>query len=252
MTRASPHHHARAFTLIETLVALVIIGVLASILLSAFAGARRAARATLNLAQLRQHASIINTYTHDFREAFPLITKPGWFSTTLRAGGMSFGHFSYFDANEAWHIALRDRYYNSDLRTGVFRSPAAVVGMENEVYRYPCSFIAAPAYWNRLTRRGPVQWMATTQSGVGSPARKALLVDPATWSPTLSPNSWLSTPLPMAFVDTSAVDLALNRLAEGYPFGDGVQFREQGAVHFTDFPWGLHTLDGVRGSDRTP
>ena len=55
--------------------------------------------------------------------------------------------------------------------------------------------------------------------------------------------------LPAAMVDGSARELAWNQRLSGYDRGDGFQFASQGAVHYTDSPPLLHTLDGVAGRD---
>ena len=59
---------ARAFTLIELLVVIAIISVLMTILLPALAGARRQARATVGMANLRSLSQMMFAYTNDHKE----------------------------------------------------------------------------------------------------------------------------------------------------------------------------------------
>jgi len=64
-----PVRRTAAFTLIELLVVIAIIGVLVSIILPSLAGARRAARSTVCLSNLRQIGAALVAYNNDHREA---------------------------------------------------------------------------------------------------------------------------------------------------------------------------------------
>lgn len=59
----------RAFTLIELLVVVAVIGVLVSFMLPALAGARRAARSTACLSNLRQLGAALVAYSNDHKDA---------------------------------------------------------------------------------------------------------------------------------------------------------------------------------------
>ncbi len=61
---------ARAFTLIELLVVIAIISVLMTILLPALAGARRQAKSTVGMANLRSLSQMMFVYTNDHKEEF--------------------------------------------------------------------------------------------------------------------------------------------------------------------------------------
>jgi prepilin-type N-terminal cleavage/methylation domain-containing protein len=67
-TPRRPRH--AGFTLIELLVVIAIIALLVSILLPALGQARRAARVTKSLANLRSNANLINIYSIDNRDSF--------------------------------------------------------------------------------------------------------------------------------------------------------------------------------------
>jgi len=66
-----PTSPRRAFTLIELLVVIAVIALLIAILLPALAHARRSARLTACVANLRSQGQIVLTYTNDFGEALP-------------------------------------------------------------------------------------------------------------------------------------------------------------------------------------
>jgi hypothetical protein len=53
--------------------------------------------------------------------------------------------------------------------------------------------------------------------------------------------------MPIVFVDAHARLVALDGIAPGYMRGDG-DFGG-GSHHLMDFPYGLHTVRGVRGAD---
>ncbi len=70
--RAKPGHFGfRRFTLIELLVVIAIIGILASMLLPSLNEARKSARKSLCITQLKQHGLAHAMYANDFEGCFP-------------------------------------------------------------------------------------------------------------------------------------------------------------------------------------
>ena len=66
----------RAFTLIELLVVLAVIGLLVSLLLPALGRARRAARATVCLANVHSLCTVHAAYINDYKEFFVDVGLP--------------------------------------------------------------------------------------------------------------------------------------------------------------------------------
>ena len=66
----------RAFTLIESLVTVAVIGVLVSLVMVGVASARSRARAAASLSNLRTHAQVMSAYAGDWKDCWPLFTEP--------------------------------------------------------------------------------------------------------------------------------------------------------------------------------
>jgi len=247
-------------TLIEVLVAVGIVAVLVLLLAGPLAEFRREGRRAVSYSNLRTHAAMFSMYANDHAGVLPSFTKEGFYSSLIHGGGLATWG-SYFDAFRTWHIALADGYYDGNalsesLFPPNFRASDDPYGWPiYTAYAYPCAFIADPAFWNPYTRTGPEQWRATRLSEVLFPSAKALIVQ--TWpfmereGPTggsTRPNPY--RPLPVALADSAAINAneSLRRLP-GYKKGDGYDFANQGAVHYSDSPPLLHTTDGVRGRD---
>ncbi|MFL6499509.1 MAG: prepilin-type N-terminal cleavage/methylation domain-containing protein, partial [Candidatus Udaeobacter sp.] len=78
MTKSSPLHVRRAFTLIEVVVVIAIIAILAAILIPSLKSALEAAKATKDLSNLRQIGALMQSYLNDKDGILPVITAdPG-------------------------------------------------------------------------------------------------------------------------------------------------------------------------------
>jgi hypothetical protein len=108
-------------------------------------------------------------------------------------------------------------------------------------------FVATPEYWRSETRRGEEQFRGQRLSDVVYASEKALLVihgqpDPKT--PGLPGDVRLAT------VAGSVILARPDERAPGLDTGCGYRlFSTIGAAHPFDAPWGLHTIQGVRGRD---
>ncbi|MCK4873067.1 MAG: type II secretion system protein [Phycisphaerales bacterium] len=245
----------RAFTLIEIIVAVAIVGILLAITAGSLSALRERGRRATSLSNLRTHAQVFSVYTNEYAGCFPYFTDVGFASTTLKGGGVELAGVSYFGAHHTWHVALADGYYTGDVKSDVFYPPQFDLdGHEwwpyQTPYHYGCVFIANAQYWNQYTRIGPQQYQATRADSVRFPASKAMIVQ--SWPFTrdvAEPDDQLSNELPVALCDGSAQQLTWRDRMNGYDKGDGYQFREDGAIHYTDWPPLLHTIDGVHGRD---
>jgi prepilin-type N-terminal cleavage/methylation domain-containing protein/prepilin-type processing-associated H-X9-DG protein len=78
MTKSSPPHLSRAFTLIEVIVVIAIIAILAAILIPSLKSALEAAKATKDLSNMRQIGALMQSYLNDKDGILPIINAaPG-------------------------------------------------------------------------------------------------------------------------------------------------------------------------------
>jgi len=240
------------FTLIETILVVIIIALLLFLIAPSLTGARTAARRTASLAQLRSHAAVFATYGIDWADSLPYFTDPGATKTIVRYGRGGALALGFFEAHFAWNYPLADGYYDGQRHQGSFFVPTPWRGSSPFTdYYYPCAFIARPEYWRTPTRRDDGSQLRSTRfAEVHYPSRKSLLVarwpllEMAEQSGVLG-QPWHSTDF--AAVDGSARSYQLSEIRPGEPTGDGSN--APGALHVVDFPPAMHTWGGVQGWD---
>lgn len=242
-----------AFTLIESLLVIVLIGILASMLIPTLSRVRYAAWGAASLSNLRSHGQIFGLYTDDFREIFPYFTDPTVGVLSIVRGGNLAIAVNYFAAHTMWSIALADQFYDGDpQQDSFFPGRFKELGWDGQgrgaysPYYYGCSFIARPEYWNTSTRTGPSQWGPTRTSDVTFTDSKVLIYE--TYSDgyyDLVEPGW-NMPPASTFVDGSVRRYKQSAYALGYPRGDGPW---HDGNHHIAIPHPLHTIDGVRGRD---
>lgn len=241
-------------TLVELLMVIVVIGMILAIALPMLRGVIRGGRHVATLSNLRSNAQVLSSYAGDWEDRWPHFTKPGFLTTTVTGGGLSI-RASYFDSHLTWPVAMADSYFGGSVfAPDAFYPPSAhpdfgvSIVMIRTALHYPCALIADPGYWNPTTRIGPAQYRATAAFEVRYAADKSLLV--AAW-PYVEQllDAQRDVPVSAAMADASALSVSPSQRVSGHETGDGYQFRDDGAVHFHDYPPMLHTTDGVHGRD---
>ena len=169
---------ARAFTIMEVFVLLVVVSVLMAILLPALFRSRHDARRVEALAHLRGHMGVLAAYASDYDDLFPDYTNREG-ETVLRT---SFGEYKipgYFAGYFLWHVAIADQYYSGNAATASFRTPLDRDATRpwGTYYYLSATVRAQPDFWNRETRRGPSQWRTVRHAQVADPAKKGILWD---------------------------------------------------------------------------
>lgn len=235
----------RAFSVIELILTIALVGLLLTLIIPSLARTRLAARVAASSAQIRSHASLFNAYANDYRGLMPYVTEPDAHYTVLRAGNIAYPTL-YFEAVNRWHLGLAAGYYEDDPLSPSFSFPGEP-RLPFTTYNYSQTFLADPAYWRDTTRTGPAQWRAVRADEALFPSAKTLLVD--SQSERLRrpiPDTVGGSPVLAAFVDASARQIPLAGFTRGYPQQTGWEWP---GVFNSVVPIGMHTIDGVRGRD---
>lgn len=243
---------SRAFTLVEVLVCIAVLAVLVALAIPMVGRAAAASRDAKSLANLRTHAQTMLAYTADSRGLFPCFVPPVPAGITLHDPRSNFAWtVRYFDQCLFWNFALADGYYGGRHDDPSFRAPNAPPAARAERfvvtdYLYPCSFVAAPEFYDPTTRTiPPEQFRATALHEVRFPANKALLSARYPWSD--QPPGKPQPPAHGAFVDGHAravgpEDIQPNAPGEPY-WGTWLTLND----HILAM---MHCQNGVRGFDR--
>lgn len=242
MAPCSPTRSA-AFTLIETILVVSLVGVLISLLLPALARVRWESRELKSLANLRSHAAVMSGYAGDWAGTLPCFTDPNVTMTVVRGGGVSIA-VPYFDAFATWNIALCDEYYAGNVFPDAHRVPWRTYNGPLTFYWYPECFISRPEYWDYATRlSGTSQWRPTRLSEVVFPAQKGLVWEQGGLN--REEHGPLATTARFALSDGSAREWRRAELARPYVNGTGVGPGLGGSGMSPV----MHTIGGVRGRD---
>lgn len=171
------------FTLIETILVVLLTALVMGLLLPTLGNARASARDTVSVANMRSHAQVLAAYAADWDDYFPAFADPKATLSVVR-GCDEVLVFRYFETVWAWRYALCEGYYNGALGHASFFHPAADPNRHPDdtknlgiSYLLSSAFLAAPAYWEPETRTGPSQWGHSRLSSASFPAQKALMTE---------------------------------------------------------------------------
>lgn len=248
-----------AFTLIELILTVALVGVLLTLLLPSLSHVRDRARQVQSLSNLRSHVSVFSAYANDWDDQFPYFTHPhaDWTVLRIQQRGTAL-RTRYFSAHAVWNYALGEDYYDGNIYHSSFYPPDYPQGTTSATrtgptqYHYSCSFLADPSFWRFLGRTSRSQLRPMRITDVTYTSRKALFVAHYPYHLKFQNERviWRKPGVftEVGFVDGSARAVGLPDLLPGFDQGDRARFLPH-QPHVGDFPFGLHTVEGVRGRD---
>jgi len=185
----------RAFTILELLAVVGVIGVLLAILLPALSGARVSAGRTVMLSNLRGIGVIFEAYTQVYDNYYPFHNAADWYvlhppdemEGVMLNDGRPWGMRVWW-GSAFHHVAPWREHYRSWLNIGrEVNERAPWIGLPNQPtsgivsYYYSTSFMARPETWPAPGDRVPgdgFQFQAGVRAAeVSSPSGKALCFD---------------------------------------------------------------------------
>lgn len=211
-----------AFSIVELLVSIGIIGVLVALIVPALWGARSVSEKSITLANLRQTHTTFEFYTQRYDEAYPWydgvsfipLAPPGEPGGSINPG--------YFDLAFYWpgfmfEVAPWQEHFETWLGGGVSRNDPPWLHPDNSFrsvsFVYCRSFMAKPQLW----REGAVEedhlFRPVRQAEVQAPASKVLLFDLELSHLRAEPEPDRDL-RPMVFADGHAVEKRLSEATE--------------------------------------
>lgn len=244
-----------AFSLIEMMIVVIIVGALLGLTLPLIHRSRVRASDAVSQSDLAGHARVFAAYTGDWKDAFPIFTRPGevvslsWGSDTVEV--------KYFDGWNLWNLALAPSYYANNPRSAAFSPPLGDGSSARDQtypatgYGYACAYLASPNYWD-LTSRETWARQAVGMRGanVTYPDRKTVLLNVSRWRRASlgdggSIRDAVARSVEVAFVDGHAGFIEPERRVPEVPGGDGLGT----PPHPVSVPPTMHTFRGVGGMD---
>lgn len=186
-TGAPPARRVHAFTLVETLAVITVVGVLLTLLLPALAGAHERALRAEAAASARAVVQALLTYADDHHGAAPFLATPRRPELGFTLPGphqpLRAGPLPYF-RQDVWYLAALHGVYldahavSAGVDTGLFAAPAPTdIPPARFLMTYAC--FAAPAFWRDDVPRGvrPAWFRPVPLHQARHPASKGLLLD---------------------------------------------------------------------------
>jgi prepilin-type N-terminal cleavage/methylation domain-containing protein len=228
------------FTLIETILVVVLVALLLSLILPSLQNTKKLAGGARSSSNLRSHASVLAVYAADYDDLFPYLTDPKATRSVVRCESAGIAvSILYFEASRYWRIGLADSYYQGAWNSSAFFTPYRV-GEGRAEYLLSCTTIADPRYYSSEEAQAPPQNLRPVRgTEVHFPSAKGLLVEHSFALPSVSPR--------VAFGDGSASVLQQDRFLAGLRSGDGLFWNF--TLHYPNREPICHTVNGVRGRD---
>lgn len=245
MPERRPAHvrYRRAFTLIEILVTIGIIGVLIAILIPVLAGGRSTAQRTASLANLRSIGQLVHAYTEQYNETYP------WATSGINGCDIPMGFLPVWQLARQWPVAMHEVIPPRELRPITLAPGARREGPDQNCghppsYEYSASFLARPQAWDGRGVADESLLRGVTTGMVAHPSSKVMMWDWELPYQTKEPRKVgpdLDEPTPMLFVDGHGKARAPSEATQAVanPFPDA--FAPTARLH--------NTPDGVRGRD---
>lgn len=236
-----------AFTLIELIIVILIIGVLTSLLLGSLRSVKIAAKGSVTLAKAKQHGAIFSVYANDYQDFAPIFTRPS-VPTQVECCGWVTQSLLYFEADRSWNIALAHYYPSNNFRDNTFFVDEKMSEKHRiwTDFRYSSTFLTDPTFWRPTTREGPYQWRGQTFANVYQPSLKGLLRARDTEYNPAKEDIPIQPALFVTFADASAQRVLDSALKPAYAGGSGPWAQTDGLLSGSPI---LHTIDGVHGTD---
>lgn len=270
MPVSSRRHHEvrpppapRGVSILEVLVAIMLVGVLIALAAPIVAAARNRARQGVSLVNIRTLGSLVLHYAADNKDLPPVLFRPieAYFppvAETLQVNGRPLAGF-WFDNASSFHYAIQPWIPAKVLLApgaGEY-PPARVVGtatVDYTDYVLARCLYASPSYWNRWTQRGASQWGPQILSRVTFPAEKGLMRQFAVYGVPGFPHRqqashFANVPSAVLWADLSATITIQANLNPGEP--DFYYHYPAAKPTYLDDGTPIDTtLDGVNGRDR--
>ena len=240
-----PSRSRKAFTLIELILVISLIAILIALLLPSISHLRNRAYTAGSLSNLRNHAAVMEMYTNDHQDTYPIYVDPKSSYGVLYWNNHRIV-IKYFDQEYLWMLFVKEYYHDNPLDPSFFvPGPGALNGDYAGVhipYRYSSTFFTDPKFWQPETRLpGHTQWRPVKNSEVNSPSQKGILISENPRYNTQIYSEMLKMNVDIAFTNGHAENLPQGNLQQptiGDPPYEGVTFPV------------INTPDGVRGRDK--
>jgi type II secretory pathway pseudopilin PulG len=232
----------RAFTTVEILVVVAVLGVLMALTMPMLARVRNGARASVTVANLRSHSAVLLSYTIDYKDLFPALTNPRASYSVIRCESASVAvRAAYFDQFNLWNVGLADQYYDGSFRTKAFHSGWDSIAVSPRAgLHLACSFSADPSYYDADTRTAPpAQLRPIKATEVLFASKKSLMTAYTPWVHFQRVFGGM--------VDGQASEFRNEQLVGDLRSGDGAYAAF--GFHWPAYTPMTHTYRGVRGRD---